>query len=79
VSLSIAWLGGTVVARQYAPDAAFRIRHITRVARYQVHMNMHARLASRFSNIHSNVKSKKSATWRFGMTRTCPRPSELLS
>ena len=40
---------------QHAPDPALRIWHIARIARYQVHMNMHARLACRFPHIHSDV------------------------
>src|SRR3954471_21084408 len=42
----------TAAPRQHAPDAASRIWYIARITRYQVDVNMHARLASRFPDIH---------------------------
>ena len=47
--------GSTPASRQYAPDATPRIWYIPRITRYQVHVNMHARLACGFPDIYANV------------------------
>jgi len=43
--------------RQNASNAAARIRDITRIAWDQMYVNMHARLTSRFPDIHADVIS----------------------